>query len=144
MELLTSHNVFGRLYRFLGGTGLALALFGAITLFVIPGTFGIGRSLYTSPPFKVLLALLTVNLLACTAQRWKRLKWPVLLLHAGVLITLAGAFMRHDDVLEGKEIPCQHSPRGATIWLWRILEGRVRMGCRSGAVRTCLDPDQHP
>lgn len=93
MEPQASHTVFGRLYRFLGGTGLALALFGAITLFVIPGTFGIGRALYASLPFKVLLALLVVNLLACTAQRWKRLKWPVLLLHCGVLIVLFGAFL---------------------------------------------------
>lgn len=85
--------MFERVYRFLGGTGLALSLFGAITLFVIPGTFGIGRSLYASLPFKLLLALLMVNLLACTAQRWKRLKWPVLLLHGGVLVVLSGAFL---------------------------------------------------
>lgn len=93
MESQTPHSVFERVYRFLGGTGLALSLFGAITLFVIPGTFGIGRSLYASLPFKVLLALLMVNLLACTAQRWKRLKWPVLLLHCGVLVVLSGAFL---------------------------------------------------
>ncbi len=93
MGLQTSHSLPGRLYRFLGGIGLALILFGAVTLIAIPGTFGIGRSWYTSLPFKILLGLLAANLLICTIQRWKRLKWPVLLLHAGVLITLAGAFM---------------------------------------------------
>jgi hypothetical protein len=77
----------------MGGTGLALILFGAITLVTIPGTFGIGRSWYASPLFKILLGLLATNLLACTIQRWKRLKWPILLLHGGVLVTLAGAFL---------------------------------------------------
>lgn len=72
---------------------MALILFGTITLITIPGTFGIGRSWYTSPLFKILLGLLAANLLICTLQRWKRLKWPVLLLHGGVLVTLAGAFM---------------------------------------------------
>jgi len=85
--------MFGRLSRFLGGTGLALILFVAITLCIVPGTFGIGRSLYSSPLFMVLLGLLVVNLLACTVQRRKRLKWPVLLLHGGVLIILSGALL---------------------------------------------------
>jgi len=85
--------MFERLFRFLGGTGLALTLFGAITLCAVPGTFGIGRSLYASPLFKVLLGLLMANLLVCTVQRRKRLKWPVLLLHGGVLIVLSGALL---------------------------------------------------
>jgi hypothetical protein len=88
-----SPSISERFSRFIGGTGLAIILFGAIILFVIPGTFGIGRSLYSSMPFKVLLALLVVNLLACTVQRWKRLKWPVLLLHGGVLVVLFGALL---------------------------------------------------
>lgn len=82
-----------RLYRFLGGTGLALILFGTITLLTIPGTFGIGRSLYANPFFKVILGLLMVNLLLCTIQRWKRLKWSILLLHGGALVVMVGAFL---------------------------------------------------
>lgn len=82
-----------RLYRFLGGGSLALVLFGAITLLAIPGTFGIGRSLYASPFFKIVLGLLSVNLLVCTIQRWKRLKMPVLLLHGGALVVMVGAFL---------------------------------------------------
>ena len=34
-----------------------------------------------------------VNLLVCTLQRWRRLKWPVLLLHGGVLVVMVGAFL---------------------------------------------------
>lgn len=93
MEPQANQRMHERLYRFLGGTGLALLLFGAITLLAIPGTFGIGRSLYTHPFFKVVLGLLMVNLLICTIQRWKRLQWPILLLHGGVLIVMAGAFL---------------------------------------------------
>ena len=93
METQASQPIYERLFRFLGGTGLALILFGTITLLTIPGTFGIGRSLYANPLFKVVLGLLMVNLLACTMQRWKRLKWPVLLLHSGVLVVMAGAFL---------------------------------------------------
>jgi len=88
-----SHSISERLFRFAGGTELALLLFGTITLLTIPGTFGIGRSLYSSPLFKVLLGLLMLNLLVCTVRRRKRLKWPVLLLHAGVLVVLGGAFL---------------------------------------------------
>ena len=84
---------YERLYRFLGGPGLALILFGTITLLTIPGTFGIGRSLYSNPLFKFVLTLLMVNLLLCTVQRWKRLKWPILLLHGGVLVVMVGAFL---------------------------------------------------
>jgi len=82
-----------RLYRFLGGSGLALILFCTITLLVIPGTFGIGRSIYSNLLFKILLGLLMLNLLLCTVQRWKRVKWPILLLHSGILVVMAGAFM---------------------------------------------------
>lgn len=93
MEPRSTQPVYERLYRFLGGTGLALILFGTITLLTIPGTFGIGRSLYSNPLFKFVLGLLMVNLLVCTMQRWKRLKWPVLLLHGGVLVVMVGAFL---------------------------------------------------
>jgi hypothetical protein len=81
------------MYRFLGGGSLALVLFGIITLFIIPGTFGIGRSWYSNPVFKFLLGLLMLNLLLCSVQRWKKIKWPVLLMHGGVLIIMSGALL---------------------------------------------------
>lgn len=93
MEPQASQPVHERLFRFLGGTGLALILFGTITALALPGTFGFGRSLYSNPLFKFVLGLLMVNLLICTMQRWKRLKWPILLLHSGVLVVMAGAFL---------------------------------------------------
>lgn len=92
MEREKSHSILTRLISFAGGTELALILFGVITLLIIPGTFGVWRSWYASPLSKALLGLLMLNLLICTVQRWKRLRWPVLLLHAGVLVVLAGAF----------------------------------------------------
>lgn len=80
--------------KFLGGTRLAFILFGAIVLITIPGTFlDSGRSLYAGLPFKLLLAILGLNLLVCSIQRWKRLQFPVLMLHTGVLVVLSGSLL---------------------------------------------------
>ncbi len=93
MDTQESQRMYERLYRFLGGPTLALMLFATVTLLTIPGTFGIGRSLYANPLFKVVLGLLVLNLLLCTLQRAKRLKWPILFMHGGVLVLMSGAFL---------------------------------------------------
>jgi hypothetical protein len=89
----TTHRWHQRLYLFLGGGELALILFVITALVIIPGTFEIGRSWYSSPLFKGLLGLLMLNLFLCTVQRWRRLKWPILLLHGGVIVIMAGALL---------------------------------------------------
>ncbi len=48
-------------------------------------------AVHRHPLFLILLALLFVNLAACTLRRWERLDLPVLLTHLGALLILAGA-----------------------------------------------------
>ncbi|KAF0217376.1 MAG: hypothetical protein FD174_3342 [Geobacteraceae bacterium] len=80
-------------YKFLGSTELAVALFLAISLLAIPGTFLEKREIYSSPPFLTLLGFLGLNLILCTVRRLKTLSTPVLILHGGVLLTLIGCFV---------------------------------------------------
>lgn len=87
------NNAVQKSWRFLASTELAIALFGTICLFAIPGTFGEDRSMYSTPFFKALLVLLCLNLLLCTVRRWKSLSAPVMILHAGVILTLAGCLL---------------------------------------------------
>jgi hypothetical protein len=80
--------------RFLGSTELAVGLFLVVCLAAIPGTFLENREvIYKSPLFVALLALLGVNLALCTVRRVRSIPKPVLVLHAGVLLTLAGCIL---------------------------------------------------
>jgi len=71
-------------------TECAVILFLAIAAVAIPGTFMEDRSIYASTPFLVLLATFGLNLLLCTIKRRRTISRPVLILHTGVLLTLAG------------------------------------------------------
>jgi hypothetical protein len=91
MEKLSWNTTPSRLYRFLTSTELAVFLFLAICLLAIPGTFTETKKLYSSPPFVVLLALVGVSTLVCTLRRIKTLSTPVIIIHGGVVLSLAGA-----------------------------------------------------
>lgn len=81
-------------YGFLASTGLAVALFLIICLAAIPGTFLENREVvYRNPLFLALLVMLGINLVLCTVRRFRSVSKPVLVLHCGVLITLAGCIM---------------------------------------------------
>jgi hypothetical protein len=82
-----------RIIEILTSRKTALVLFGCICLFSIPGTVAEQRTLYGTPLFRFLLALLGLNVLICTVSRAKSLPVPVMLIHAGVLITLAGGMI---------------------------------------------------
>ncbi len=71
-------------------TECAVILFLAIAAVAIPGTFMEDRSIYASPLFLVLLGVFGLNLLLCTIKRRGTISRPVLILHTGVLLTLAG------------------------------------------------------
>lgn len=71
-------------------TECAVLLFLVIAALAIPGTFTESRTIYSSPPFLVLLGAFGLNLLLCTLKRMKTISKAVLILHAGVLLTLAG------------------------------------------------------
>lgn len=71
-------------------TECAVVLFLAIAAIAIPGTFTESRAIYSSLPFLSLLGAFGLNLFLCTLKRLKTISKPVLVLHAGVLLTLAG------------------------------------------------------
>ena len=82
-----------RAVKFLASTELAVALFLLISLVAIPGTFSENRTLYSSPPFLSLLGLFGLNLILCTQRRFATISRHVLVLHGGVIVTLAGCIL---------------------------------------------------
>lgn len=81
-----------RLAHFLASKQLALALFLLLTFSLIPGTFA-KENFHLSGLSRILIGCMGLNLLFCTAHRIRTLSRPVLVLHAGVLLTVAGATM---------------------------------------------------
>lgn len=82
-----------KVVKFLASTELAVALFLVISLVAIPGTFSENRTVYSSPPFLLLLGLFGVNLILCTQRRFRTISKPVLFLHGGVIVTLLGCIL---------------------------------------------------
>ncbi len=75
---------------YLASTECAVVLFLGIAAVAIPGTFTRKSGLYTSPFFLALLGLFALNLVLCTAKRFRTISRPVLILHGGVVLTLVG------------------------------------------------------
>jgi hypothetical protein len=83
-----------KVIQWLSSTQLSLILFGLLAAAAIPGTLlKSQREYYNHPFFLILLFAFALHLALCTARRWKSLSRTTLLVHAGVLITLAGAFL---------------------------------------------------
>jgi hypothetical protein len=82
-----------KVVKFLASTELAVALFLVISLVAIPGTFSENRTIYSSPPFLALLGLFGINLILCTQRRFATISKSVLVLHGGVIVTLAGCIL---------------------------------------------------
>lgn len=83
-----------KVIQWLSSTQLSLILFGLLAAAAIPGTLlKSQREYYGHPIFLVLLFAFALHLAFCTAKRWKSLSRTTLIVHAGVLITLAGAFL---------------------------------------------------
>ena len=83
-----------KVIQWLSSTQLSLILFGLLAAAAIPGTLlKSQREYYNHPVFQVLIFAFALHLAICTARRWKTLSRTTLIVHAGVLITLAGAFL---------------------------------------------------
>jgi hypothetical protein len=83
-----------KVIQWLSSTQLSLILFGLLAAAAIPGTLlKSQREYYNHPAFQVILFAFALHLALCTARRWKSLSRTTLIVHAGVLITLAGAFL---------------------------------------------------
>ena len=110
MEKLFRTTGLSRLYRLLTSTELAIILFLAICLLAIPGTFSESRGMYSSPLFMALLGLVGLSTLVCTVKRAKTIPLPVIIVHGGVILSLAGAvvtsfgFVATVNVYEGSAV----------------------------------------
>lgn len=82
-----------KVVKFLASTELAVVLFLVISLVAIPGTFSENRTFYSSPLFHSLLVLFGINLILCTQRRFRTISKSVLVLHGGVIVTLAGCIL---------------------------------------------------
>jgi cytochrome c biogenesis protein ResB len=79
----------------LASVEVALVILLLICLAAIPGTFLSNRhAYYGSTLFIILLACLTISLVLCTLQRWRRLAISVLVIHVGIVVTIAGFVVR--------------------------------------------------
>ncbi len=87
---LSFQRIYTDIAKFLASTELTLALFAAICVVAIPGTLSGTRTIYSSPLFVCLIALLALNLVVCSIRRWRQVARSTLVIHGGVLLTLAG------------------------------------------------------
>lgn len=75
-------------------TRLSIILFGLLAAAAIPGTLlKSQREYYSHPVFTALLVVFALHLTLCTVKRWQSLAASTLVVHLGVLITLAGGVL---------------------------------------------------
>jgi len=92
---VSNKNNYLSLLSRLSSLEVALAFLLLIVLAAIPGTFVENRhAYYGSGAFILLLAGFSANLIICTIHRWRRLAMSVLVVHLGVLLTIAGFMLR--------------------------------------------------
>lgn len=83
-----------KVIEWLSSTQLSIILFGLLATAAIPGTlFKSQREYYSHPLFQLIIIAFTLHLALCTFRRWKSLAPSTLIVHSGVLLTLAGAVM---------------------------------------------------
>lgn len=80
--------------EWLSSTRLSIILFGLLAAAAIPGTLlESQREYYSNPAFRLLLLAFALHLAICTGHRWNSLSRSTLVVHLGVLITIAGAIL---------------------------------------------------
>jgi hypothetical protein len=79
------------LYHFLGSKKLAAGLLLLLCVMLIPRTFTETTDIYLSTFPSIIFGCMGLNLLLCTVQRIKILSLPVLIMHLGTLLVIAGA-----------------------------------------------------
>lgn len=78
------------LYNFLASKGLAISIWIVLGIILSVTTFSEGNNSVIWNIVGVLLSLMLINLSLCTVQRIRSLPWPVLVIHAGIILTFIG------------------------------------------------------
>jgi len=87
----TETGLVTQIYRFLSSKKLALYSFIALIVVLLPKSLIREKIVLLDWSIKIILVLLFANILACTIRRFKTLSKPVLIIHVGCLVTMAGA-----------------------------------------------------
>lgn len=97
-------------YRFLASRELSLILFLLLCAVLIPGTFGEREDIEIGWPGRIILGIMSLNLILCTLQRLKTLSKAVLVMHFGTIMVIAGTvvssfgFVATVNIYEGTSV----------------------------------------
>jgi hypothetical protein len=103
-------NLFQRSYRFLSSRELTISLFLLLCLILIPRTFVETKDIRLGWPGNLILAVMALNLALCTVKRVKGLSKPVIIMHLGTILILAGGvassfgFIATVNIYEGTSV----------------------------------------
>jgi len=141
-------SALDRSYRFLTSKGLAVGLFAMLCIVVAPGTFRPTPYRTLAWPGSVILALMALNLVLCTLQRLRSLARPVLVIHAGAVVVIAGAvassfgYVATANIYEGSAIDTAYRwdlgrdfPLGFELAVKRIHKEYYPIPVRVGVLR---------
>jgi hypothetical protein len=141
--------ILTKTHRFLASTELAVVLFITIALLAVPGTLLEDRDIiYKNPLFVGLLVLFGLNLGLCTIRRFRSLAKSVLVLHLGIIITLAGCvltsfgYVATVNIYEGTAVNQAYrwdlqrdEPLGVELGISRINRGYYPVPVKVGVLR---------
>ncbi len=105
-----SSERLARFYRFLSSRELSLILFLLLCAVLIPGTLGERKDIEIGWPGRIILGIMSLNLVLCTLQRIRTLSKAVLVLHLGTIMVIAGAvvssfgFVATVNIYEGTSV----------------------------------------
>lgn len=80
------------IYEKLASRTFTLWILGILVVLAVPGTLKEGGGLYAPWLYGVVLFLLALNLAVCTTRSLKSMRRDVIVIHAGVMLTLAASF----------------------------------------------------
>jgi hypothetical protein len=82
-----------QVYRLFSSKTFALYVFGALIVLLIPRSLLSGKLPALDTSIRFILVLICLNLIVCAIRRFKSLSRPVLFIHIGCIVTLAGVLI---------------------------------------------------